>query len=96
MTQTQKGYRTQELSNPRPDLRICVQTQKRYWTQELSCESASKRRRDTGHRNYQIRVQICESASSGTERKDQIRILQTKTWISKYLDSGARFIKIGT
>ena len=42
------------------------------------------------------RVQACKSASSGAERKDQIRILQTKTWISKYLDSGARFIKIGT
>ena len=44
-----------------------------------TCESASKRRRDTGRRSYQIRVQTCKSASSGTERKDQIRVLQTKT-----------------
>jgi len=62
-----------------------------------TCESLSKRRRDTGRRNYQTRVQTCKSALSGTERKDQIRVLQTKTYeISKYLDSDARFIKIGS
>jgi len=39
--------------------------------------------------------QTCISASDGTERKDQIRVLQTKTHenFSKCLDSGARFIK---
>ena len=62
-----------------------TQTQKRNWTQELSkfaSRPANLRPNAEEILDAEViktRVQTCKSASSGTERKDQIRVLQTKT-----------------
>ena len=62
-----------------------TQTQKRNWTQELS-KSASRPGNPRPNAEeildagiIKIRVQTCKFASSGTERKDQVRVLKTKT-----------------
>ena len=52
ITQTQKRYWTQELSNPRPDLQNRVQRRRdtgrrNYQIRVQTCKTASKRRRDT-------------------------------------------------
>jgi len=75
--QTQKRYWTQELSNPRPDLQIRVKVKE---TQGSNPRSANQDLQKFLILSAWTQVpDSSKSAADGTERKDQIRVLQTKT-----------------